>query len=137
MFSPGGLVSGGFINAGAAHIQFLVEHVPEDRFSALLRNKDGDVRDLARSAAGGAQPARIEYIDRFADELVERQNIVTCPKIGEAYVCVHLEYLVDDDDPDRHKRTYEKVLGSLTAADPNGPTTPDWLTSPPVAAQTP
>lgn len=130
MFTPGGLISGGFMTAGAAHVAFLVESDPEDRFSALLHNKDGDLRNLVRIARDGARPVRIEYIDRFADEITERQSVVTCPKIGDAYVCVHLQYLVGDPHPNRHRHVYEELLRTLRTADPTGPTTPDWLSNP-------
>jgi hypothetical protein len=109
-FSPGGLISGGFMAAEATFLDILVEENPEHWFSVLASHEDARA---VNAAAASGQPDRFEMIYRFADEDVERQMVIVCPRVGKRLLCVKLEYRLDDSNPAEKRALHARLLASL------------------------
>jgi len=111
LLDPAGPVKKGGLARGTARLWVRPVRDPNFWFEQLL-NRD-ETRDVHRVPAREGADARFDYVDVMSRGETPHDVSIVCRQKGERWLCVVLEYRVDEATPSSYRALQTQVLESL------------------------
>ncbi len=111
LIDPNGTIKKNTMVPGTAKMWLRPIPDPDFWFEQLL-NRD-ETRDVRRVPLREGADARFEYVDSLGHAKVDNVVSIVCRRVAPQWVCVVLEYRVDDPTPASHRALQAQVLESL------------------------
>jgi len=111
LVDPSGESSKGGLPKGTSRMWVRPIADPNFWFEQLLHRDE--TRDVRRVPAREGADGRFDYVDGLARGGVDQQVSIVCRQISTRWVCVTLEYRLDDPASGAHRALQMQVLDSL------------------------